>query len=56
MKVRSLGQEEPLEEELATHTSIPALDRRVWRATVHGVTESGTTEQAAHTCSRSKGS
>ena len=56
IKVRSLGQEEPLEEEMATHTSIPALDRGAWRATVHGVTESGTIEQAAHTCSRSKGS
>ena len=56
MKVQSLGQKEPLEEEMATHTSILALDRGAWRAIVHGVTESGTTEQATHTCSRSKGS
>ena len=44
MCVRSLGQEDPLEEEMATHSSIPA-----WKipqredpvgATVHGVEKS----------------
>ena len=39
--VRSLGWEDPLEEGMATHSSIPAwripMDRGVWQATVHGV-------------------
>ena len=56
MKVQSLGQKDPLEEEMATHTSILALDRGAQRATFHGVTESGTTEQASYTGSKSKGS
>ena len=44
--VSSLGQEDPLEKEMATHSSILALenpmDRRVWWATVHRVTRSWT--------------
>ena len=40
-QVRSLGQEDPLEEEMATHSSILAwrmpMHRGVWWATVHGV-------------------
>ena len=36
MWVRSLGQEDPLEKEMATHFT----DRRTWRATVHGVAKS----------------
>ena len=47
--VQSLGQEDPLEEGMATHSSILAwripLDRGDWQATVHGVTESDMTEQ-----------
>ena len=43
MWVRSLGQEDPLEEEVATHSSILArgnlMDRGAWRPTVHGVTK-----------------
>ena len=39
--VRSLGLEDPLEEEMATHSSILAwripMDRGAWWATVHGV-------------------
>ena len=39
--VLSLGQEDPLEEALATHSSILAwkisMDRGAWYATVHGV-------------------
>ena len=44
--VRSLGWEDPLEKEMATHCSILCLDssmiRGAWRATVHGVTKSWT--------------
>ena len=42
--VRSLGWEDPLVEGMATHSSILAwrtpMDKGVWRATGHGVTES----------------
>ena len=37
MGVLSPGQEEPLEEGMATHSSIVALDSGAWRAAVHGV-------------------
>ena len=44
--VQSLGQEDPLEKEMATHTSIVAwknpMDGEACRATVHGVTKSQT--------------
>ena len=44
--VRSLGWEDPLQEGMATHSSILAwripMDRGVWRATVHGVLKSWT--------------
>ena len=47
--VQSLGWEDPLEEGMATHSSVLAwripMDRGAWRATVHGVTESDMTEQ-----------
>ena len=38
--VKSLGQEDALEKEMATHSSIPVLnpmDRGAWWATVHGI-------------------
>ena len=42
--VPSLGWEDPLEEDMATHPSIVAwripIDRGAWQATVHGVTKS----------------
>ena len=42
--VRSLDQEDPLEKEMATHSSILAwrisMDRGAWRAMVHGVAKS----------------
>ena len=44
--VLSMGWEDPLEKEVATHSSILAweipLDRETERATVHGVTKSQT--------------
>ena len=44
--VQSLGREDPLEEEMATHSSILAweipMDWGAWRATVHGVAKSQT--------------
>jgi len=47
--VQSLGWEDPLEEGMATHSSILAwrilVDRGAWRTTVHGVTESDMTER-----------
>ena len=50
MQVRSLGQEDPLEEEMATHSSISCLEnsmgRGAWRARVHGLSESDMTEHA----------
>ena len=49
MRVQSLDKEDPLEEEMATHSSIltweKSQNRGAWRATVHGVSkESDTTE------------
>ena len=54
-QVQSLGREDPLEEETATHSSILAwanpTDRGAWWATVHGVTKgSDTTERAQDRC------
>jgi len=44
--VRSLGWEDLLEEEMATHSSIPAwrtpMDRGAWEAIVHGVAKTQT--------------
>ena len=45
-QVQSLGREDPLEKEMATHSSILAwripMDRGAWWATVHGVAKSQT--------------
>ena len=41
MWIPSLGLEDPLEEGMATHSSIP-MDRGAWRATVHRVAQSWT--------------
>ena len=42
--LQSLGQEDPLEEGMATHSGILAwrilIDRGAWQATVHGVAKS----------------
>ena len=42
MWVHSLGQEDPLEKEMATHSSLEnPMDRGAWKATVHGVERAG---------------
>ena len=45
-QVRSLGQKDPLEKEMETHSSILAWrilwTRGAWQATVHGVAKSQT--------------
>ena len=46
-QVQSLGQEDPLEKEMAIYSSIlacknPWMEERAWQATVHGVTKSQT--------------
>ena len=50
-----LGQDDPLEEDMATHSSILAwriaTDRGAWQATVHGVTKSQTLPQRASSLS-----
>ena len=47
-QIRSLGQEDPLEKGMATHSSILAwsilMHRGTWRAIVHGVAKSDMTE------------
>ena len=44
--VQSLGWEDPLEEDMVTHSNILAwrtpVDREAWRAEVHGVAKSQT--------------
>ena len=44
MQVQFLGWEDPLEEEMTTHSSILArgnpMDRGAWQATVHGAAQS----------------
>ena len=48
MQVQYLGQGDPLEKEMATHSSNLVsemlMDRAAWRAMVHRVTQSDTTE------------
>ena len=52
-QVQSLGWEDPLEEGMATHSSVLAwripMDRGAWRAVVHGVTENQT-RLSTHAC------
>ena len=46
MGIQSLGWEDPLEEDMASHSSILAwqipMDRGAWRAAIHGVAKSWT--------------
>ena len=60
-QVRSLSQEDPLEKEMATHSSIlvgileNSMDRGTWWAAVHGVAkESNMTEAALKACHHSQ--
>ena len=50
--VQSLGQEDPLEEEMAIHPSILAwgnlMGRGAWQATVHEVTQQSDVTEAAN--------
>ena len=51
--IQSLSSEDPLEEGMATHSSILAwripIDRGAWKATVHGVSRSEGLSIAQHT-------
>ena len=49
-RVRSLDREDPLEKEMATHSSILAwrMYRGAWQATVHGVAKSQTRLKQQH--------
>ena len=51
--IQSLSSEDPLEEGMATHSSILAwripMDRGAWKATVHGVSRSERLSIAQHT-------
>ena len=55
-QVQFLGLENPLEKEMATHSSILAwgnpIDRGAWQATVHGIFQEGILEWAAISFSR----
>ena len=46
MRIQSLGWEDPLEEEMATHSTILAwknpMDEGAWQVADHGVTKSQT--------------
>jgi len=42
IQVQSLGQDDPLEEGMATHSSILAMDGGAWEAAVHRVAKSRT--------------
>ena len=56
MLVRSLGQEDPLEEGITTHSSILAwripTDTGAWQATVYGITESDRAKAMEHSTAR----
>ena len=59
MWVQFLGEEDPLEEGMATYSSILVwripVDRGAWWATVHEVAESEMTEcLSTHTCTNSQ--
>ena len=49
-QIQSLGQQDPLESEMATHSSIlsclgNSMDRGAWQARIYGVTELDVTER-----------
>ena len=56
MQVQSLGEEDPLEAGMATHSSIRAWknpkDRGAWRAAAHGVAESKKDLVTDRTCTQ----
>ena len=55
---QSLGQEDPLEKGMATHSIfLPGkpMERGVWWATVHGVAKSGTVMSGCHSLTAATG-
>ena len=58
IQVQSLGWEDPLEKEMATHSSILAwripMDREAWWATVHEVTKQSDTTERLSTAQHSQ--
>ena len=55
MQVRSLGEEDPLEEGMATHSSQYSclenpIDKGSWWASVHRIAELDITEVTQHAC------
>ena len=42
------GWEDPLENEMAAHSTILPMDRGPWQATVHGVTKVGVNHHHHH--------
>ena len=54
MRVRSLGWEDPLEQEMATHACCleNPMDRGAWQATVHRAAELDTTKVSWCVCTR----
>ena len=50
-RVQSLGQEEPLENEMAAHLRNP-VDRGAWQTTVHGVAQELDITYNSRCCSR----
>ena len=49
MWVRSMGQEDPLEEEVATHSSLEKPTHRgAWQAAIQGIEDRATKQQHYH--------
>ena len=51
-QVGSLGGEDPLKKEMATHSNILAMNRGAWRATVHEIPKQSDLIKRLKNCSR----